>query len=109
MHIRAGWTWYAYQTWTICVHINLYAYRLCPICVLPALVCISDMDNMCTHKFICISSVSDMCTTCSGMHIIHVRYVYQVLPALVCISDMDDCPLYTYRLCTICIPEQVVL
>src|ERR1700730_5736752 len=65
-----------------CVHIssvsdmrtiNVYAYRLCPICILPALVCISDMD--------------DMRTTCSGTHIVCVRYAYN---QCVRISDTDN-------------------
>ena len=66
----------------------LYTYRPCMICI--------DI------------SVSDMHTTCSGAHIGHRRYVYQVLSALVHISDMDDCPLYKYRLCLICILPALV-
>ena len=54
---------------------------------------------------ICIDiSVSDMRTTCSGMHIVCVRYVYTFI---VCISDTDDMctkyylPWYAYQTWTI--------
>src|ERR1700730_9811577 len=75
---------YAYNK---CVHIssvsdmhtiNVYAYHLCPICILPALVRILDTDNMCTRA--------------GGMHIVRVRYAYN---QCVCILDMDN-------MCTTC-------
>ena len=56
-----------------------YAYRLCLICI---------------HIYC--------------MHIVCVRYAYQVLSALVRISDMDDCPLYKYCLCLICVLPALV-
>src|ERR1700726_493235 len=64
----------------------LYTYRPCMICI--------DI------------SVSDMRTTCSGMHIVCVRYAYTFI---VCISDTDDMrtkyylPWYAYWTRTICI------
>src|ERR1700731_2810147 len=77
--------WYAYRTWTICVHIlfvcissvsdmrtraggmhighGQYAYTF--------IVCILDTDDMHTNKCVCISSVSDMRTRAGGTHVGH--------------------------------------
>ena len=86
--------WYTYQTQMICIQINLYTYHTWMTCIY--IYCTHIVHGWYAYKFIC-------------MHIVHVRYAYQVLPALVHISDMDNCPLYTYCLCTICVPEQVGL
>ena len=72
--------WCAYWTWTICIQINVYAYRLCPICAPEQVVCISDMDNMHTHL------------------------LYAYWTQTICIQIN----VYAYRLCPICAPEQVV-
>src|SRR6202045_2081764 len=61
--------WCAYWTQTICIQINVYAYRLCPICAPEQVVRMLDMDDMHTnnniyrHIFMCGNwTISSDCT-----------------------------------------------